>query len=77
MGEKAIVDNADPQREEEGESEEEVSEDDSPRKHNFEEVTQVMARSARIQYGNASYRDLSAELKNLEEEERKEKIGED
>ena len=34
-----------------------------------------MARSARIQYGNASYRDLSAKLKNMEEEERKETRG--
>ena len=38
-------------------------------------MTQVTARTARIQYGNASYRDLSAELKNMEEEERKETRG--
>ena len=53
-GKKATINNADPQREDEGKSEEEVSEDDSPRKHNSEEVTQVMARTASIQYGNAS-----------------------
>ena len=37
-GKKATVNNAYPQREDEGESEEEVSENDSPRKHNSEEV---------------------------------------
>ena len=60
-----------PKKESEAESEEEVSEEDSPRKHNPQEETQRGGRSARICYGTSRYRDLNEQLSRLNDEERK------
>ena len=70
-GKRATVNNGNSRRECEAESEEEASEEDSPRKQNPQESIQRTARSARISYGPISYRDLNEQLSNLNEEEKK------
>ena len=72
-GKKATVNNSDSRRE--SEEEEEASEEDSPRKADPPENRYATARSARLTYGQATYRDLNEELSNLKEEEKKELSG--
>ena len=65
------MNNGDSKKEEEAELEEQVSEEDSPRKQDSQEDRQKIARSARIRYESPSYRDMNVELNNMKEDEKK------
>ena len=71
-GKRATVNNSDSRRE--SKEEEEASEEESPRKADPPEVG-YRTRSARLNYGQTTYRDLNEQLSNLKEEEKKELSG--
>ena len=67
-GKKATVNNRDSRRESE---EEEASEEETPRKIEPVERRYKQVRTARLSYGQPTYRDLNEQLSNMKEDEKK------